>query len=74
MTQDDEPSVHYSTDRAESTGQSSYHISDDHTEACVSVAPTARRSAATGHTWSCMYDSNFIKVCCWNVNGLTQTK
>ena len=71
MTQDDKPSVHYNS---ESTGRSSYHISDDHTETCVSVAPTARRSVATGHTGSCVYDPNVIKICCWNLNGLTQTK
>ena len=61
--------IYYSS---ESTGRSSYHI--DHTETCVSVAPTARGSVATGHTGSCVYDPNVIKICCWNVNGLTQTR
>ena len=75
-THDDASSVHYDNDRPETIDRLSLHIFEDHSvtpETDVSVASSARVSTASGCT-ICIYDPNAIKICCWNVNGLTQTK
>lgn len=72
---DGELPVHYDNNRSGITMPP--HISGNHLatpETGVSVGSSARASEPIGHTRSRKHDPYNIKVCCWNMNGLTQEK